>query len=106
MHAGAGAAAASVGARGNGVPVTTRAVRLGALAGVTKAGMTTFREVVLMSNVNLVFAVLILFLSSSFGICSLLVAEIGNITLGESKRPPPPIHHPDDACQKRRRRKY
>ncbi|KAK4160246.1 hypothetical protein QBC43DRAFT_245785 [Cladorrhinum sp. PSN259] len=86
MHAGAGAAAASVGAKGNGLPVTTRALQLGALAGVTKAGMTTFREVVLMANVNLVFAVLIFLLSSSFGICPLLVTEIGNLTLGETPK--------------------
>ncbi|KAK1749334.1 hypothetical protein QBC47DRAFT_395951 [Echria macrotheca] len=84
MHAGAGAAAASVGAKGNGLPVTTRAVRLGALAGLTKAGMTTFREVIFMTNVNLVFTFLIFLLSSSFGICALLVTEMGNLTLGET----------------------
>lgn len=85
IHAGAGAAAASVGAKGNGLPVTSRAVQLGALAGVTKAAMTTFRELVLLSKVNTAFRVLILLISSSFGICPLLVTEIGNIVLDESQ---------------------
>ncbi|KAK1826553.1 hypothetical protein QBC39DRAFT_364127 [Podospora conica] len=86
MHAGAGAAAASVGAKGNGLPVTTRALQLGALAAITKAAMTTFREVVLMAKVNFAFTVLIFLLSSSFGICPLLVTEVGNLSLGEAPK--------------------
>lgn len=87
MHAGAGAAAVSVGAKGNGLPVTTRALQLGALAAITKAGMTTFREAVLKGNVNFAFTVLMFLLTSSFGICPLLVTEVGNLALGEGASP-------------------
>lgn len=87
MHAGAGAAAVSVGAKGNGLPVTTRALQLGALAAITKAGMTTFREAVLKGHVNFAFSVLMFVLTSSFGICPLLVTEVGNLALGEGASP-------------------
>ena len=85
MHAGAGAAAVSVGAKGNGLPVTTQALQLGALAGITKAGITTFGELVRLGHVNLAFRVLMVLLSSSFGICPLLVTEVGNLALGGGK---------------------
>jgi len=88
FHAAAGAGAASVGAKGNGLAVTPLVLRMGALAGITKSAMTTFREVVVTAgDVNIIFTVLIFLMFSSFGICPLLVTEVGNIVIGESKRP-------------------
>lgn len=84
MNAAAGAAAATVGAQRNGIPVTKLAVQLGALAGVTKSGITLFSELALMAKVNFVFGVLIFLISSSFGVCPLLTTEICNIALGQS----------------------
>jgi hypothetical protein len=84
MNAAAGAAAARVGAQLNGAPPTALALKMGALAGTTKAAITTFREVVGLSSVNIAFQILLMLLTLSFGICALLVTEIGNLVLGES----------------------
>ncbi|KAK6083013.1 hypothetical protein SCUP515_02247 [Seiridium cupressi] len=86
MHTAAGAAAARVGADLNGATPTTLVIQMGALAGVTKAAITTFREIVGLSSVNLVFQILLMLLTSSFGVCALLVTEIGNIVLGETPK--------------------
>ncbi|KAK6203770.1 hypothetical protein LQW54_008783 [Pestalotiopsis sp. IQ-011] len=85
MHAAAGAAAARVGAELNHVAASALVIQMGALAGATKAAMTTFREIVGFSSVNLVFQILLMLLTSSFGVCALLVSEVGNIVLGESE---------------------
>ncbi|KAL0932872.1 uncharacterized protein CTRU02_211835 [Colletotrichum truncatum] len=86
MNAGAGAAAAKVGSDLNGVTPTTLAIRMGALAGLTKAALTTFREIVLMNGVNFGFRMLLFLITSSIGICPLLVTEVGNIVLGETPK--------------------
>lgn len=88
LNAAAGAAAARVGADLNGAEPTTLVIQMGALAGTTKAAITTFREIVGLSSVNLVFQILLMLLTSSFGVCALLVTEIGNIVLGESESTP------------------
>jgi hypothetical protein len=85
MHAAAGAAAARVGADLNKATATSLVIQMGALAGATKAAMTAFREIVSLSSVNLVFRILLMLLTSSFGVCALLVTEVGNIVLGDSK---------------------
>ncbi|KAK1986819.1 hypothetical protein LZ30DRAFT_250219 [Colletotrichum cereale] len=86
MNAAAGAAAAKVGSELNGVAASTRAIQLGALTGLTKAVLTTFREIVLMNGANMVFRVLLFLITSSFGICPLLMTEVGNILLGETPK--------------------
>ncbi|KAH8201446.1 hypothetical protein TruAng_004370 [Truncatella angustata] len=83
MNTAAGAAAARVGAELNGASATTLVIRMGALAGATKAAISSFREIVGLSSVNIVFQILLMLLTSSFGVCALLVTEIGNIVLGE-----------------------
>ncbi|KAK2064246.1 hypothetical protein LY76DRAFT_641839 [Colletotrichum caudatum] len=86
MNAAAGAAAAKVGSELNGVAASTRAIQLGALTGLTKAVLTSFRELVLKNGVNMVFRVLLFLITSSFGICPLLVTEVGNILLEETPK--------------------
>ncbi|KAK1599103.1 uncharacterized protein LY79DRAFT_536974 [Colletotrichum navitas] len=86
MNAGAGAAAAKVGSELNGVAASTRAIQLGALTGLTKAALTAFREIVLMNGANMVFRVLLFLITSSFGICPLLMTEVGNILLEETPK--------------------
>ncbi|KAH6645153.1 hypothetical protein BKA67DRAFT_542130 [Truncatella angustata] len=86
MNTAAGAAAARVGAELNGASATTLVIRMGALAGATKAAISSFREIVGLSSVNIVFQILLMLLTSSFGVCALLVTEIGNIVLGETPR--------------------
>ncbi|KZL70674.1 hypothetical protein CT0861_05923 [Colletotrichum tofieldiae] len=86
MNAGAGAAAAKVGSELNGVPASTQTIQMGALTGLTKAVLTTFREIVLMNGVNMVFRVLLILITSSFGICPLLMTEVGNILLKDTPK--------------------
>ncbi|KAF9869761.1 hypothetical protein CkaCkLH20_12804 [Colletotrichum karsti] len=86
INAGAGAAAVRVGAQLNGVTPSTLAIQMGALAGLTKAATLTFREIVLMNHVNMVFGMLLFLITSSFGICPLLATEVGNIVLGETPK--------------------
>lgn len=84
MNAAAGAATAHVGAQLNGAASTPLVLRMGALAGATKGAITTFHQVVAMSSVNMVFQILLMLITSSFGVCALLVTQIGNTVLGES----------------------
>lgn len=85
MNAAAGACAATVGAHMNHKPFTSRVARLGALAGLTKAAMTAFREVVLMAGLNMGFQLLLILIFTSFGICLVVTAEICNLTFSDSK---------------------
>jgi hypothetical protein len=85
MNAGAGAAAAVVGARGNGFEATTLIVRTGAFAGLTKSAIAIFAELVSMVQVNISFHLLMILLTSSFGVCPLLVVQVCNSTLGQSE---------------------
>lgn len=85
MNAAAGGAAADLGARLNGFSPDGLAVRMGALAGTTKAALLIFREIVNANGVNLVFWVLLFLITSSFGICPLIVTEISNLVVGESE---------------------
>ncbi|KAG9229071.1 hypothetical protein BJ875DRAFT_211608 [Amylocarpus encephaloides] len=86
MNAVAGCAAATIGAQINHKHLTPQVLQLGALAGVTKAGITSFRELVLMSRINFVFRMLLLLMFSSFGICLVLTAEVCNIVLEETPK--------------------
>lgn len=85
MNTAAGAAVARIGASLNGATPTTLVIQMGALAGATKGAITSFREIVEMSSVNIGFHLLLMLLTSSFGVCALLVTEVGNIVLGESE---------------------
>jgi hypothetical protein len=85
MNAAAGASAATVGAHLNGKSATAQIIRLGALAGFTKAAITSFREVVLWANINFVFGILLMIIFTSWGICLIVTAEICNLTLTTSK---------------------
>lgn len=87
LNVSAGAAAAHVGANLNHKAVTSQILRIGAQAGAIKSAITTFREVVLMANINFVFRILMLLTFSSFGICLVLTAQVSNQVLGESKYP-------------------
>ncbi|KAK2735693.1 hypothetical protein CKAH01_18946 [Colletotrichum kahawae] len=86
LNAAGGVAAARVGATLNGIPPSVLVLQLGALAGLTKSAITVFREVVLTYSVNVVFTVLLFLIASSFGICPLLVTEVGNIALGSTPK--------------------
>src|SRR4051812_2077927 len=85
INAGAGAAAAVVGARGNSREVTTLVVQMGALAGFTKALIATSAELLGMVKVHIAVRLSMILITSSFGICPLLVTEVCSIVLGESK---------------------
>lgn len=85
INATAGASAATVGAHLNHKPATPKVVRLGALAGLTKAAITTFQQIVMMGKISFVFRVVLLLILSPFGICLVVTAEMCNLTLGEGK---------------------
>lgn len=87
LNVAAGASAATVGARLNHKQVTAKVLRLGALAGLTKSAMTTFREIAMMQRPNLAFTMLFLLLFTSWGICLVVAAEICNLVLEESRYP-------------------
>lgn len=85
MNAAAGAAAATVGAHLNRVPVTTKVLRVAAVAGMTKSAITSFHEVVARIKVNFAFTMMLMLLSSSFGICLVVTAEVSNSAYGRGK---------------------
>jgi hypothetical protein len=87
MNAAAGAAAATVGARLNGVPITTKVLGVAAVAGITKSAITTFNEIVGKVKVNFAFRITLLLLFSSFGICLVVTAEISNSAYGRGRWP-------------------
>jgi hypothetical protein len=87
MNAAAGAATATVGAHLNGVPITTKVLRVAAVAGITKSATTSFRELVAKMKVNLAFEMMIMLVFSSFGICLVVTAEISNSAYGRGRWP-------------------
>lgn len=82
MNAAAGAAAATVGAHLNGVPITTKVLRVAAVAGITKSAITSFHELVARMKVNFAFTMMLMLIFSSFGICLVVTAEISNSAYG------------------------
>ncbi|KAJ5489253.1 hypothetical protein N7539_004143 [Penicillium diatomitis] len=84
VNAAAGPAAVATAVHVSGDKLTARSLQLGALAGVTKAGVLAFVEFVSYTGIPApAWLVLILF-ASSFGICVLVTAEISNLVLGET----------------------
>ncbi|KAF7717082.1 Uncharacterized protein PECH_004508 [Penicillium ucsense] len=84
VNAAAGPAAVATAVHVSGDKLTARSLQLGALAGVTKAGVLAFVEFVSYAGIPApAWLVLILF-ASSFGICVLVTAEISNLVLGET----------------------
>ncbi|KAH8723113.1 hypothetical protein GQ44DRAFT_828519 [Phaeosphaeriaceae sp. PMI808] len=82
MNAAAGAAAATVGAHLNGVPITTKVLRVAAVAGITKSAITSFRELVARMKVNFAFRMMLMLIFSSFGISLVVTVEISNSAYG------------------------
>ncbi|CZT12430.1 hypothetical protein WAI453_001787 [Rhynchosporium graminicola] len=82
----AGAAAAHLGAKLNHVSPTPKILQIGAQTGAIKSAITTFRDVVLMTKVNLVLRMLMLLLFSSFGICLVVVAQVCNQVLHDTPK--------------------
>lgn len=85
MNAAAGAAAATVGAHLNGVPITTKVLRVAAVAGITKSAITSFHELVARMKVNFAFTMMLMLIFSSFGICLVVTAEISNSAYGRGR---------------------
>lgn len=84
MNAAAGASAATVGAHMNHKSLTPKVVRLGALAGITKAAITTFQQIIMMGQITFFSHVVLQLILSPFGICLLVTAEMCNLILGNS----------------------
>jgi hypothetical protein len=77
----------------NGSPLTDRALGIGALAGVTKAGILAFVGFLGFANLNIAAYMLLVLFGSVFGIAVLVTLQVANTVLGESQscRIPPVI---------------
>ncbi|KAJ5561947.1 hypothetical protein N7535_003591 [Penicillium sp. DV-2018c] len=84
VNAAAGPAAVATAAHVNGTPLTARAMQIGALAGVTKSGVLAFVEFLGFAGLPTAAWIILLFVTSSFGICVLVTAEVSNLVLGET----------------------
>jgi len=82
-NAAAGPAAVATAVHVNGGILTARMLQLGALAGVTKAGVLAFVEFLGYAGISTYAWMLLILLASSFGVCVLITAEISNLVLGE-----------------------
>lgn len=87
-NAAAGPAAVATAAHVNGTPLTARAMQIGALAGVTKSGVLAFVEFVGFAGLPTPAWILLVLMTSSFGICVLVTTEVSNLVLGEGKCKP------------------
>jgi amino acid transporter len=77
-------AAVATAAYVNGSPLTARVLQLGALAGITKSGILAFVEIVGYARLPTPAWILLVLISSAFGICVLITAEICSLVQGES----------------------
>ncbi|KAJ5794107.1 hypothetical protein N7457_000706 [Penicillium paradoxum] len=84
VNAAAGPAAVATAAHVNGSPLTARAMQIAALAGVTKSGVLAFVEFVGFAGLPTAAWILLVLITSSFGVCVLITAEVSNLVLGET----------------------
>ncbi|RYP00339.1 hypothetical protein DL764_006539 [Monosporascus ibericus] len=82
----AGAAAAAAGAHANGGAPTPRATQIGALAGLTKSAITSFVWFVGQWEPDWVVALPLGLLGTGFAVCSLVMVQVTNMTLGHVPR--------------------
>ncbi|KAJ6280840.1 hypothetical protein J3E71DRAFT_362250 [Bipolaris maydis] len=64
------------------LPITTKVLRVAAVAGITKSAITSFHELVARMKVNFAFTMMLMLIFSSFGICLVVTAEISNSAYG------------------------
>ncbi|KAL2126201.1 hypothetical protein VTI74DRAFT_1482 [Chaetomium olivicolor] len=84
FNAAAGAAAVATGAHVNDSPVSGRAMGIGALAGVTKAGILAFVGLLGFADLNIAAYMLLILFGSIFGIVVLVTLQVANTALGET----------------------
>lgn len=85
VNAAAGPAAVATAAHVNGSSLTAKAMQTAAIAGVTKSGVLAFVEFVGYAGLPTPAWILLVLLTSSFGVCVLITAEVSNLVLGESE---------------------
>lgn len=91
VNAAAGPAAVATAAHVNGSLLTAKAMQTAAIAGVTKSGVLAFVEFVGYAGLPTPAWILLVLLTSSFGVCVLITAEVSNLVLGESEYKPKTI---------------
>lgn len=85
INVSAGAAAAAAGAHANGSPVTRRVTSLGAIAGLTKAGIVSFAVLSKCWRLGPILPILFDLIGSGIVVCLLITVEISRMTIGQSK---------------------
>jgi hypothetical protein len=75
----------ATGAHVNGSTLTNRAMGIGALAGVTKAGILAFVGFLGFAHLNIAAYMLLVLFGSVFGISVLVTLQVANTVLGESQ---------------------
>ncbi|KFY47861.1 hypothetical protein V496_10408 [Pseudogymnoascus sp. VKM F-4515 (FW-2607)] len=83
----AGAAAVAVGAYVNGSPLTQLALRAGMKAAATKSGSYAFIVLIRFANLNIAAYMLLIIVSSMFGLAVLVTAQVSDMVLGEVATP-------------------
>jgi hypothetical protein len=86
FNAAGGAAAVATGAHVSGLPLTDRMLGIGAVAGVTKAGILAFFGLLKFSSINIGVYMILLVVASMFGICVLITVQVANTVLGDSEK--------------------
>ncbi|KAL1841773.1 hypothetical protein VTJ49DRAFT_6611 [Mycothermus thermophilus] len=84
FNAAAGAAAVSTGALASGLPLTERAIGIGALAGITKAGLVAFFAFMKVATQDLAVYTLLSLLGTGFGIAIVVTVQVSNAVLGDA----------------------
>ncbi|KAL2116989.1 hypothetical protein VTJ04DRAFT_9157 [Mycothermus thermophilus] len=85
FNAAAGAAAVATGAHVSGLPLTDRAMGIGALAGVTKSGIIAFVCIVRSVFIHsIAVAILLVAVRSGFGIVVVVTLQVCNTIFGET----------------------
>lgn len=85
FNAAGGPAAVATGAHVNGDSLTQKALRLGALAAVTKSGVLAFVVFLDFANLNIAAYLLLVIVTSVFGIAILVTTQVSNLVLGEGE---------------------
>lgn len=85
VNAAAGAAAAAAGAHANGGVPTAKATRTGALAGLTKSGITGLVWFSSQWDIHWIVALPLLILGNGFGVALLVTVQVAHSLLGYGK---------------------
>ncbi|KAL2119883.1 hypothetical protein VTJ04DRAFT_6844 [Mycothermus thermophilus] len=84
FNAAGGAAAVATGAHVSGLPLTSRMLGIGAVAGITKAGILAFFGLFRFAKIHIGVYMLLLVVTSMYGICVLITLQVANTVLGHT----------------------